>query len=347
MQVICKMSNLDHNWDYEVRKFNFDVYHLSGWLKASEIIDKGIAKGIIADLNGMKILFPVILRYLDNDYWDLTSAYGYGGPVYDSRLSHSEINIILEKIIQFIKQKNCVSWFIRLHPILDVNWPSHIGSTVIHGLTLSSDLTKSESEHWLETSKGHIYSVKKAMKKGVSAYVEKLDNCNINTFFEIYQETMQKVNALDFYFFNKKYFLKLLENLSENIILINAVLDGKIIASSMYLCCRETGIMQYHLSGTLNQYKHLAPSTLINHIAREWGRQEGYKLLHFGGGLGSNEDSLYKYKKGFSSQEHLFRTQRIIINENKYRELVSKNMLVTEYSRDLLTDGFFPLYRKK
>lgn len=345
MQVTCQIVNLDTDWDDEVKRLSFDIYHLSGWLKSSERVDKGVAKGILAEMSGKKMLFPVIVKELDNNYWDLISAYGYGGPIYDKELSIKEINVMLKSIVEFLKQKNCVSWFIRLHPILNANWTTNIGLIVVHGLTLSSDLTKTESDHWNETSKGHRYSIKKALKNGILTRIEKLNEYNVNTFIAIYQETMKKVNASSFYFFDMNYFLQLIDNLSNSIILINAILNEEVIASSIYLCCEETGIIQYHLSGTLNKYKYLAPSTLINHVARDWGRNNGYKILHFGGGLGASKDSLYQYKKGFSSQEHVFKTQRIIVNENKYEQLVNEHNF--KYGEHGIDESFFPLYRRR
>lgn len=337
-----QLIDIDETWDNEVKKLNFDIYHLSGWLKASEVVDKGIAKGIIVEISGKKLLFPVIVRYIDDIYWDLSAAYGYCGPIFDKNLSNYEIEVMLNHLIVFLKEKNCVSWFIRLHPILNSEWNIPIGKIVIHGPTLSSDLTKSEYEHWTETSKGHRYAIKKAIRNNVVTIVEKFKGSLVDSFFNIYNETMKHVGASDFYFFDIDYFIKLSDLLDKELIVINAVLDGKVIASSLYLYCMKSGIMQYHLSGTLDEYRSLSPSTLINHTAREWGRKRGLKFLHFGGGVGANKDSLYEYKKGLSSQEHEFKTVRIIINEEEYLSLLEDK----KYNNEDLLDGFFPLYRQ-
>ena len=100
--------------------------------------------------------------------------------------------------------------------------------------------------------------------------------------------------------------------------------------------------MHFHLGGTLNHYRNLQPSKLITHTAREWGRKNGYSVLHFGGGLGCRSDSLYEYKRGFSSEELTFKTWRLIINIKKYIKLVEAHSGLTEVG---LETGFFPLYR--
>ncbi|GAF56113.1 type IIA topoisomerase [Psychrobacter sp. JCM 18901] len=81
-------------------------------------------------------------------------------------------------------------------------------------------------------------------------------------FSDIYKETMRFVKASDYYFFDDDYFFNLLENLQEKILLITAYQDDKAIGSSIYTLCQESGIMQFHLGGTLNAYTHLQPSNL-------------------------------------------------------------------------------------
>ena len=57
------------------------------------------------------------------------------------------------------------------------------------------------------------------------------------------------------------------------------------------------------------------------------------------GGVGASRDTLYNYKKGFSSKETVFRTHRIITNSQKYLALKMESGHV-----DVDSD-FFPIYR--
>lgn len=338
--VFCSLVNIDKKWNEEIKKFDFDIYHLSDWLNCSKEIDKGEPKGLIIRIENRTLLFPLIIRKVDNIFWDATSTYGYGGPLGDNLLNKYEIDELLYAALEFLKEKNFISWFIRLHPILNKNWESSFGVIVDHGPTLSSDLTKTEEEHWAETQNRHKRGIKKALKESIVVKVERLTKENVILFSKIYTETMKHLNASEFYFFDEAYFLKLSEKLSDKIVIIIAYDKLKPIAASLYTHCKESKIMQYHLGGTLNDYRALQPAKLITHTARAWGRENGYKFLHLGGGVGASLDSLYEYKKGFSSNEHLFRTHRIIINQSKYTELVPDELESTD------SKGFFPLYRK-
>ncbi|MCJ8161535.1 GNAT family N-acetyltransferase [Acinetobacter zhairhuonensis] len=338
--VKCSLVDVDDEWDNAVKKFNFDIYHLSGWLKSSALIDGGQAKGLIIQSDNNELLFPLIIREIDGIFWDATSTYGYGGPLGDSILTNQEIDQLLKNAIKFLKEQNCVSWFIRLHPILNIEWNSKLGIIVEHGPTLSSDLSKTEEEHWTETQIRHQRGIKKALKQSIYTKIEDLNESNALIFYKIYTETMQHLNASEFYFFDDSYFIQLAENLKGRILLITAYHKEIPIAASIYTYCKESGIIQYYLGGTLDDYRNLQPAKLITHIARAWGRENQYTILHLGGGLGACLDSLYEYKKGFSSNEHLFKTHRIVVNSDIYIKLLNKNGRAGQ-----LTE-YFPLYRK-
>lgn len=344
MDKVCvSFRAIDEDWDKEILDYNLDIYHLSKWIKASTFIDEGTPQGIVAKYKHKKMFFPILIRHIDDEYWDATSTYGYGGPVIDNDLTDNEINMMLEEIKLFLFKEGCVSLFMRLHPILNKELIPTVGTVITHGLTLMSDLTKSEDEHWKETQNQHRRGIKKALKMNVTTKIEPLTEERALVFSNIYKETMENLEASQYYFFNDSYFYALSKNLRERLLLITAYKDDQAIASTICTVCKESGIMQFHLGGTLNYYKNLQPSKLITHVARDWGRQNNYKILHLGGGVGAKLDSLYEYKKGFSSQELLFKTYRLITNAKEYSKLVSNIGL----NEDDLDSDFFPLYRKK
>lgn len=340
--TVCFMD-INKEWDKAISNHKFDIYHLSGWVNSSTLIDEGKPQGMVAEYKGKKLFLPIIIRNINDDYWDATSPYGYGGPVLDSSLTRNEVDLILEAIKLFLFKEGCVSLFTRLNPILNEEWVSTIGTAFSHGFTLMSDLSKTQDEHWNETQNQHRRGIKKALNKNIITKIEDFTDERIKVFSKIYRETMTKVGATDYYFFDDSYLYKLSDSIQDRLILVTAYEGDKAIASSIYTICKESGIMQFYLGGTLNDYRNLQPSKLITHNARDWGREQGYKVLHFGGGLGGSTDSLYEHKKGFSSKELEFKTWRLIVNLEKYNELVLNNKNLTEL--DMQSD-FFPLYRK-
>ncbi|MGO3757004.1 GNAT family N-acetyltransferase [Psychrobacter celer] len=334
--------NIDQQWDKKIKHCHFDIYHLSGWVAASAIVDKGTPMGLMATYKNKQLFLPIIIRKIDSAYWDATTTYGYGGPLMDKSLSDAEADYMLQAVKERLFAKGCVSLFMRLHPIINKDWIPTVGKALTHGLTLMPDLSQSEAAHWSETQNRHRRGIKKAIKHNVVTKIERLTKASALVFSTIYKETMAHVQADQYYFFDDDYFVNLLENLQDRILLITAYQDDTPIASAIYTLCRESGIMQFHLGGTCGAYSHLQPSKLITHTARSWGRENNYQILHLGGGVGGALDSLYEYKKGFSSQELLFKTYRLIINPDKYAKLVAARRLTPDESHS----DFFPLYRK-
>ena len=102
--------------------------------------------------------------------------------------------------------------------------------------------------------------------------------------------------------------------------------------------------MHYHLSGSVMEYRNLAPSNLLLYKAALWGCEHGYKTFHLGGGVGSGEDNLYKFKAAFNkNSNYQFSIAKYIFNQDKYDELVN---IRKEHDDEFnLESHFFPIYR--
>ena len=64
------------------------------------------------------------------------------------------------------------------------------------------------------------------------------------------------------------------------------------------------------------------------------------RYYHLGGGLGFKEDSLFKWKSGFSDLLLNYKSWRFVINTPQYQSLVQKAGMTLSSEVD-----FFPLYR--
>ena len=163
-----------HEWDNKIQ-FDFDIYHMSGWDQIVCTHWSKVTQRLIITWMKKTLLFPLIIRRLDDKYWDITSTYGYSGVLASTNLTETEIDKMLTAAIDYLKDRHCVSWFLRLHPILNANWFSHVGHLVAHGPTLSSDLTKQQKnigQKHNKTSKRH----QKKRRKSAYNKIEQLNN---------------------------------------------------------------------------------------------------------------------------------------------------------------------------
>src|SRR5699024_2741291 len=107
----------------------------------------------------------------------------------------------------------------------------------------------------------------------------------------------------EYYYFNEDYFNKCVKYFKENIILVKAIYEGKTIAMGFYFVVNN--IIHSHLSGTLSEYLYLSPAYIIKYATTLWGKENGYHLIHHGGGTTNDEnDGLLKFKSKFG--QHTF-----------------------------------------
>lgn len=97
--------------------------------------------------------------------------------------------------------------------------------------------------------------------------------------------------------------------------------------------------MQYHISASTKLFLKDTPMKLILDEARLIANEFKLDFLHLGGGVGGNDsDSLFFFKSGFSDYRGLYQTWQLVIDNEKYKELIKENL--SENQND-----FFPLYR--
>lgn len=179
--------------------------------------------------------------------------------------------------------------------------------------------------------------IRKAQKSGIQIYNGRYPDI-FEIFRQIYNATMDKDNASAYYYFSPDFYRSICTDLAVNAQVFFAVLDDTVIAAAIMLSAN--GFMNYHLSGSVKAYAHLAPTNLLLYEAALWGCANGYKSLHMGGGVGSREDNLFKFKKSFYRKEELpqFAVGKKIFNQIRYDELLNLRP-------ECMESDYFPQYR--
>ncbi len=330
-------------WDELVRSFaNYDVYYLSGYVKAFQIHGDGEPQLFYYNENGLRGIYVYMKRKTAIEgVYDSITPYGYGGFLLEGDDSNENMNALWNAYVDKMKNENIVDNFVRYHPVLANAVPMKICSDVIDlGKTVSMDLT-SEEVIWKNIHSKNRNMIRKAEKNGIvikhGQGLELFDD-----FIKIYNATMDKDNAEPYYYFKPEFYKSIHEDLKDNYEMFWAEYDGKIIAMSIMIFAN--GRLNYHLSGSDLQYRNLAPSNLLLYKAAMWGMEKGMKTFHLGGGVGSEEDNLYKFKIAFNRfSDCQFSIAKHIFDNEKYDELVAERA-----SRDAGFDKeskFFPLYR--
>jgi hypothetical protein len=285
------------------------------------------------------IALPVVLRPIEGtEYHDLTSVYGYVGPMSDRDSPDEQaVKDFHNELLHFFDSQQIVSVFTRLHPLYDNQelLLSGLGEVIDINQTVGINLglpTREQKRQYAHSVKNQINRLRR--KK---VLVRKVDTKEaIDSFIQIYRENMIRVNASEKYFFSNDYFYRFMEELPSALFL--AYYKEKAISGSLITSCN--GIVQPHLSATLNDYLHWSPLKLVWDRIRINAVERKEKWMHLGGGVGGKDDSLFLFKAQFSGTRLLFKTWRYIHNEKEYQRLVSE-----KYTNHIPDSSFFPLYR--
>ena len=289
------------------------------------------------------IALPLIKRSItDTSYYDLTTVYGYGGPISNIELAQvSEITNQHFKaaFLDFMQEENCICVFSRLHPFLN----QHLllesfggvkdnGSTIYMDLTIPVEIQKSKYEKRL------FRQIKKLRQSGY--LIKEADTQEeVREFTEMYWKNMDRLNASSNYYFDEHYFNSLLRTPTLESKLILIYNGPELICGAVIMLSNE--IIRNHLSATAANYLKESPSKLLTDEISMIGRRFGKKIFHLGGGVGGREDNLFKFKSYFSDLQIKDHVWCFISNHEVYDQLVEKQISNTDAHSD-----YFPLYRK-
>lgn len=344
LQVFTLSESVE--WDNIVRTFkDYDVYYLSGYVKAFYL--HGDGEPLLFYYNDAKTrgINVVMKRKIsedprfrgllqDKEYYDFATPYGYGGWLTEGE----DREQLFTDYERWCRKNNIISEFVRFHPVTDNGLGLGQYYDVIPlGETVALDLTSPETI-WENISSKNRNVIRKALKNDVRVYNGRFPEI-FSQFIEIYNATMAKDDAEEYYYFGKEFYDSVMEDLPEQAQVFYAVIpDGTVIAASIMLDCN--GRLNYHLSGSRREYSSLAATNLILYKAALWGSAHGLKTFHLGGGVGSGEDTLFKFKRSFYKGDlRRFRIGRKIYLPEIYQEL-------TELRGDSIENrNYFPIYR--
>lgn len=305
MEIISVYEN--EKWNRIVKDFaKWDIYYLNEYAKALQLHGDGQPYLLYWENGQDKMAFVVMQNDIaefgifkekinKGELFDWTTPYGYGGILVSESASAEWVKQNIDELYKWAEKNNIVSSFFRYHPLLQnqkvlesMEKVSYVKKTIYVD-------TASEELIWANMTPNNRNMVRKAKKNGVAIFKDHGEH--LEEFMEIYNATMKKNNAEDYYYFGRDYFEYIRDNMKDNIIFFYAVYEEKIISASIFFYNEK--FMHYHLSGTLMGYNKLGATNLLLTTAATWAAHHKIKKFHLGGGV-EKEDSLFRFKKHFN-----------------------------------------------
>jgi serine/alanine adding enzyme len=332
----------DRRWDELVGASPVaDVYFGRGYCSAYEAAGHGRAVAVATD----EALYPLLLRPLPfgAEGFDAATPYGYGGVLplrRDTSVTVPGTVTTLHQLRAWCATEGVVSCLLRLHPLL--GGPAQLSEAASpdveireHGPTTAIDLARLADGRLEGMSKGRKADLTIARRELQVAWG---GGDALERFREIYDATMGRVGAGEFYLFPPEYYRALADGLGDRFGVALAELDGEPVGGALFLAGRR--FAHYHLSGTTEAGRELKAGTLLVHAGAEWARGLGCEVLHLGGGTGG-ADSLFAFKKSFGGETYTYAFATLVADRARYDALVARRAEEPEPPRS----DFFPAYR--
>ena len=342
----------DARWEQFLAEIHHDFYHLPSYVSLAAKHESGSPIAFYAEDRDAMFLAPLLVKripaYLSppGSWFDATTPYGYPAPLLWPPGDDQALERFLQVFRETCAEHGIVTAFFRLHPLMTLPQSALVkqGALVRHGQTVYIDLSITHEDFWAQLDRTHRKDIRKLMKSGYEAHID--DWNHYQDFIDIYRETMKRLSATEFYSFSKGYFNELRSVLGDNLHLCTILSPEQEVAAAG-LFTTFNGIAQYHLSGTADKYIKESPSKMICEAIYAFSKNAGNKVFHLGGGLGGNNDSLFKFKAGFSSLLLDFYTYRMVLDEGKHAMLIKFwRQKYAPVADSAFGPDFFPSYRQ-
>lgn len=326
----------DPAWDERIVGAPRDVYHTAGFHQNAARSGEGRPFMVVVTEEGRGLIWPYILRPIsqvagleDVDGMDVGSVYGYPGPVvWGCSPGSPFLGRAWQAIRDLWHEQGVVSAFTRFNPLLgnatladDLLLPQAPGSgpLVQGGATVSMDCSIDDEQAEAQYARVLRQEIAAGRKAGLETNWDE-DWRELESFVDLYRETMERSGAAEHYFLRSEDVHRLRSALDGRIHLLVTRLGDAIGAIGMFT--EYNGIVQAHLVGTSHELRSHSPLKVLLDDARRWAGKRGNTVLHLGGGRGGQSDSLFAFKARFSSRRHWFYTGQWILDESRYRDLV-------------------------
>ncbi len=284
---------------------------------------------------------------------DIANAYGYGGPVCSlpgAEEGHALYCAFASEFAAWCETELIASEFCSLHPLMIEHQRGLIGDMLPARFikdVVVIDLAAAEPEIGSGLRKGHRSSVTLARRSGVRVVQVEPSPANLELFRAMYEATMLRRQAAERWFLPEGFFSLTCSLLGERrATLLFAFVSDEL--ESGCLLMHDFSTAYYHFAGTFAKHPMLGVNNLLVLEAALHARRAGYQRLHLGGGVTADaDDSLFRFKAGFSTGRAPLYTYFAVRNRAVYDELCARKRSYERQTTGAESQSdFLPLYRR-
>ena len=306
-----------------------DVYYTPEYYELYENYGDGKAQCFVFEKDGEIALYPFLLNSintlgyeLDKKYFDIQGAYGYNG-VLSSCYAEEFKKDFYTSFNKFCQNNNVIAEFTRFNPYIENhNFSNAHLQILLNRKTVVLNINNSIDKLWKNSlSSKNRNMIRKALKKHYSVTINN-SKSGVRSFYKIYLETMKGIYVDSYYYFNEDMFFKMLDIPEFHFLFAEDKGNNKVASMILMVYGKYA---HYHLSGRDIEKADNSVNNYMLYEAIKFAKNKGANIFHFGGGNALDEnDSLFRFKKGFSNTYLDFYIGKKVFNQKIYDKVISQ-----------------------
>jgi len=347
MQLEILDKNSFDKWESAIKKLpenKRSIHILPQYYQTWINYENAEAFCFLAHFDNYFLLYPFFKKEitefsLGETYYDIFTAYGYGGVITNSDHCISPVDLYTfnSAVTKWLKEQNVITEFIRESPaysnkIRNADYVIVRQNTTVFGM---------DTYHL--NCKNTRRNIQKAEEFGLYAKIDE-EMHSLDEFIQMYYQTARRQHFDDFYFFSIEYFYNIKSYLKDHAFIFKIKnKSGKTIAALLIFKYARNAC--FHLACSDFEEGNFYQNDFLFKSAIEYCIQQNAGYICLGGGTSTSEDdSLLRFKKKFGNLILDVYVGKKIINKEKYDEII----MLWEQKYPHLKDkyrNFFQRYR--
>ncbi|MGE0754111.1 MAG: GNAT family N-acetyltransferase [Alphaproteobacteria bacterium] len=274
---------------------------------------------------GQHLIYPFLLTPVEvagehTGHHDISSIYGYTGPLATTQ-DAAFLTTAWQAFDAYTKSQCVIAEFIRFSPFNENHVMAHPACTVEENRQLAvSRLPDTEEELLQRLGSKTRNMLRKAEKSGLAARELPLPE-KLSDFRLLYDETMGRNQAPDFFWYDDEYWNELLK-LEGGLRLFGTYKDDVLVAASMSVVHGRSAL--YHLGASLVEFARQGAGNLSMYEMSKALMQSGVTFINMTGGRTTAlDDPLLLFKKSNATGLHPFYIGKRVMDNAAYREVAA------------------------
>lgn len=253
------------------------------------------------------------------NYYDISSVYGFSGPLLNTENDNFKKQA-WEEVDRWARENNVVCEFVRFSVFLKNHLWAHSECKIEINRPISYTLLKEDSDEQFKSLPSKTQNmIRRAQREGFTSRILSLED-GLTDFIELYEKTMNRNGASNFFYYGQKYYDYFLKMPKEEVVLSAVFKDSQMVSAAIGL--KNDDYVFYHLGASLKEASRLGAGNLVLFELSMYCLKKKLRFFNVGGGRTSSlDDPLFRFKKNNGTGVTDFYIGKRIIDNKIYENI--------------------------